>query len=143
MPLLWGNAGRIFNLPVMLDSFLVVAALRYSKGILFFGARATARVAPTLMNSNNQNRESLVILSAAKNLPRHAEILRCAQNDSADFGRSCSSGIHPYPMVFFCLLSGTSYYKMMGNGEPGYVRRICYVLLKLRHSRAGRRPFLQ
>jgi len=48
MPLLWGNAERIFNLPVVLDSFLVVAALHYSKGILFFGARATLAVAPTL-----------------------------------------------------------------------------------------------
>jgi len=37
-----------------------------------------------LMNINAQDRSGPVILSAAKNLPRHAEILRCAQNDSPD-----------------------------------------------------------
>jgi len=39
----------------------------------------------TLMNVANQDREEPVTLSAAKNLPSQADILRCAQNDISDF----------------------------------------------------------
>jgi len=43
--------------------------------------------ASVLMNMNNQDWEEPVILSAAKNLAGVTEILRCAQNDMADFDR--------------------------------------------------------
>jgi len=39
------------------------------------------------MNITEQDWSWPVILSAAKNLTRHAEILRCVQNDMADCGR--------------------------------------------------------
>ena len=48
----------------------------------------------TLMNIPDQDQESSVILSAAKNLDIRREILRCAQNDIPDFGRYYSSGIY-------------------------------------------------
>jgi hypothetical protein len=39
------------------------------------------------MKIRNQDRYGSVILSAAKDLARHTEILRCAQDDIPDCGR--------------------------------------------------------
>ena len=43
------------------------------------------------MKIPNHDRPWLVILSGAKNLPRHAEILRSAQNDIPDLDYESSS----------------------------------------------------
>ncbi len=47
------------------------------------------------MNFDNQDRQEFVMLSAAKHLGAHREMLRCAQHDMADLGRESSSS-RPY-----------------------------------------------
>jgi hypothetical protein len=44
-----------------------------------------------MMNFDNQDRQEFVMLSAAKHLGAHREMLRCAQHDSADVDRESSS----------------------------------------------------
>ncbi len=44
-----------------------------------------------MMNFDNQDRQEVVMLSAAKHLGAHREMLRCAQHDMADLVRESSS----------------------------------------------------